>query len=523
MNMHKPNTVAAASICALLLLAACGGSSSTAGTGAGSGTAKSEGGGVLKSGSGQAINVEAHNRWKDGVNAFKAAEKQGWNDARCDSVAEKFESAAEAQNKFAEALYMAGVAHSKCGRKEKAAALYQKALRQNGKFCKARVAVALDRMTTGGGEQGALSDFQAAVRDDPQCTEGYVNVAIIQRKRGETKEALNNLRRALAIDAQYLPAFNEMALLYVQDAKDNAKMLDLAEVVCSQAQKINARYPAIYNTWGLIDLRRGEIIGAAAKFQKAFELDPKMFEAYMNFAQITIGFRGYEDARSAFTKALELQPKSFDATVGLGVAYRGLEQPAKAEEYYEKAKQMNGNRPEPFYNLGVLYQDFKEGTADQMKKARSYYEQFLSRAGSEQRYSGAVEEVKRRCKTVKGQRRPNDKCISGRFQNIEDYLQALKDMDEMERLNKESAKQQAELEAQQKAEEEALKKQQAAEPPPAAEPAPAPEGAAPAGDKKAPAGKDGGGGKAAPKEDGAKPESAKPEGGKPEGGKGKKK
>ena len=536
MNTHKPNTAllcgtpwTATRMLCLLLLAACGGGTgSGSGSGSGSGTAKTEGGGVLKSGSGQPINVEAHNRWKDGVTAFKAAEKQGWNDARCDSVAEKFESAADAQNKFAEALYMAGVAHGKCGRKDKALALYQKALRQNSKFCKARVAVALDRMTGGGGEQAAMSDFQGAVRDDPQCTEGYVNVAIIQRKRGDTKEALNNLRRALAIDAQYLPAFNEMALLYVQDAKDNTKMLDLAEVVCSQAQKIDARYPAVYNTWGLIDLRRGEIIGAAAKFQKAFELDPKMFEAYMNFAQITIGFRGYEDARNAFSKALELQPKSFDATVGLGVAYRGLEQNEKAEEYYEKAKQMNGNRPEPFYNLGVLYQDFKDGNADQMKKARSFYEQFLSRAGTDERYAGAVDEVKRRCKTVKGQRRPNDKCISGRFQNIEDYLQALKDMDEMERLNKESAKQQAELEAQQKVEEEALKKQQEAEAAAAAaaEKSKPAQAAPPEGDKKAPAGKPEGG--KAPKEDGAKPEGGKSEGGKPEEakpaeGKGKKK
>ena len=72
------------------------------------------------------------------------------------------------------------------------------------------------------------------------------------------------------------------------------------------------------------------------------------------------------------------------------------------------------------------------------KKARAFYEQFLARAGSEDRYKGAVDDVKRRCKTVKGQRRPNDKCISGRFQNIEDYLQALKDMEEMERLQKDA-------------------------------------------------------------------------------------
>lgn len=518
MYLRKPRLTATASCLGsvVLLLAGCGGGSSGGGA-SNTAPAKTAGGGVIKTAGGTALNVEAHNRWKEGVAAFKDAEKQGWNEARCEAVADKFDDAADAQNKFAEAHYMAGLAHSKCGQKNDALAAYQKALRQNPKFCKARVAIAVDRLE--GGATGALSDFQAAVRDDPQCTEGYVNMAIMQRRSGETKEALNNLRRAMAIDAQYLPAFNEMALLYVQDAKDNVKMLDLAEVVCSQAQKINPRFAAIYNTWGLIDLRRGEIISAAAKFQKAFELDSKMFEAYMNFAQITIGFRGYEDARNAFSKALELNPKSFDAIVGLGVAYRGLEQNDKAEEYYQKAMGMNGQRPEPYYNLGVLYQDFKNGTLDQMKKARSYYEQFLTRAGTNEHYAGAIDDIKRRCKTVKGQRRRNDKCISGRFQNIEDYLQALKDMEEMEKLQKESEKQQAELEAQQKA--EAARQAQQQPPPAAAAPA---EGQKPAdgkGDAK-PADK---GGEAKPAADGkpgdAKPADGKAGGGKPAEGKGK--
>ena len=472
-------------MCPLLCaLAACGGGTGPS-SAEGAKAATSAGGRVIKTASGQTVNVEAHNRWKEGVAAFKAAEKQGWNDQRCDAVSEKFEAAANAQAKFAEAQYMAGLAQSKCDRASKALAFYQKAIRQNPKFCKARVAIAVDRLEKG--NMGAFADFQAAVRDDPQCTEGYVNMAIIQRRKGDTKEALNNLRRAMAIDAQYLPAFNEMALLYVQDAKGNKKMLDLAEVVCSQAQKIDANFAAIYNTWGLIDLRRGEIISAAAKFQKAFELDPKMFEAYMNFAQITIGFRGYDDARVAFTKALELEPKSFDAMVGLGVAYRGLEQNDKAEEYYKKAMSLNGQRPEPYYNLGVLYQDFKDGTADQMKQARSYYEQFLGRAGGDERYAEKVDDIKRRCKTVKGKRRKYDKCISGRFQNIEDYLQALKDMKELEKLQKESERQQAEMEAQQKADEarqaQEAQQQQQQQPAKPAEGAAAPDEGAPAGDK----------------------------------------
>lgn len=438
-----------------LSLAACGGG---AASGAGSGVATGAGGTAIKTAGGRTVNVQAHNHWLAGVKAFKAAQKSGWSDAKCDAVAEHFEDAAGSQEKFAEAHYMAGVAHLKCKRKQKAMGYFAKALRQNSKFCKARVMQGLDRLEAGS-DAAAEREFSQAVRDDPQCTEGYVNLAILQRQRpGGNKEALANLRRALAIDAQYLPAFNEMALLYVSEAHDNMKMLDLAEVVCSQAQKIDANYAPVYNTWGLIDLRRNEIIDAAAKFQKAFQLDPEMFEAYMNFAQITIGFRGYEDARVAFEKALKQDPKNFDAIVGLGVAYRGLGQTKKAEELYNQARSMSGNRPEPYYNLGVLYQDFLDGTEADMKKARSYYEQFLTRAGGDKRYEAAVDDIKRRCKyDKKGKRRKSSKCLAGRFQNIEMYLDAMKEMAEMEKLQADAAKQQAELEkmeAQQRAEDE---------------------------------------------------------------------
>ena len=46
--------------------------------------------------------------------------------------------------------------------------------------------------------------------------------------------------------------FNQMALLYLDQAADNPQLLDLAVVVCRQAQQINRDYAPIYNTWGLI-------------------------------------------------------------------------------------------------------------------------------------------------------------------------------------------------------------------------------------------------------------------------------
>src|SRR2546429_118254 len=117
----------------------CGGSASASlSTSGGGTTAKSETGKEIKTQGGQAVNLAAHNKWKEGVAAFKAADKQGWNDQRCEDVAGRFEAAASAQKKFAEALYMAGASHLKCGHKQKALTFFQQAIRQNPKFCKAR-------------------------------------------------------------------------------------------------------------------------------------------------------------------------------------------------------------------------------------------------------------------------------------------------------------------------------------------------------------------------------------------------
>ena len=453
------------------LLSACGGSASGSG---GFGSGSSSGGGptatadgrVIKTAGGQSLNVRAHSQWSEGLKLFKSYEPKNWTDAHCDEVGSKFESAASTQAKFAEALYMAGLSQDRCGRKDKANNFYDQALRANPRFCKARVAIALIHLA-GGQAESAMREFAQSVQDDPQCTEGYVNLAILQRKRGieGNKEALSNLRRSLAIDAQYLPSFNEMALLYLSEAADNEKKLDLAEVVCSQAQKINPNYAPIYNTWGLIDLRRGKIIDAAAKFQKASELDDKIFEAHMNFARITIGFRGYQDAKAAYEHALSLQPSNFEAQLGLGVALRGLQENAKAQEAYEKASKLNPNRPEPYYNLGVLYQDFMNGTADEMKRARGYYEEFLQRAGGDRRYSATIEEIQRKCKQEGKRKQGKNACVAGRMQNIQIYLDTMKQMAEMEKLQKEQERQAAELEA--------AEKKKAAEQP-AAPPAEAP-------------------------------------------------
>lgn len=387
--------------------------------------ARTAGGEAITTADGSAVSKRAHGKWEDALAEFEANEKSGWTAAKCSSSEKSFERAAEAQGgAFAEARYMAGLALSRCG-DDGAYAHFEEALEIDDKLCKARVALGLRDLKQGRMRE-AKSAFEQSIKDDPQCTSGYTNLAIVQRAEGNSDEALKNLRRALAIESDYLAAFNQMALLhYDRGRQGKPAELDLAEVVCRQAQMLDADYAPIYNTWGLIKVYKGDVIMALRYFERAITLDPDLFEAQMNFGEVTISFRGYEDARKAFARAVELQPESYDAIIGLGTALRGLGQFSEAQAQYERAKEIDGRRPEAYFNLGILYQDYMSGSVGDLKQAKSYFSEFLKRANNEPEFRSSVQDVNNRCADGAGKKRGAPKCRPGRLQNIDISIEAM--------------------------------------------------------------------------------------------------
>jgi hypothetical protein len=135
------------------------------------------------------------------------------------------------------------------------------------------------------------------------------------------ERAKKNLQRALAIDDGYQPAFNQLALYYLEMAKTKAgrggrrkaavfvktkkadqQMLELAALVCSQAIRKNPKYAAIHNTAGLIraSFRTSTARCASSRPRRA---RPTFFEAQMNYAAINLSFRGFKAAEDAYRAA----------------------------------------------------------------------------------------------------------------------------------------------------------------------------------------------------------------------------
>ena len=227
-----------------------------------------------------------------------------------------------------------------------------------------------------------------------------------------------------------MPALNQLALYYFQQAKKRSgeaksshrgrhmstnaalgkradvQQLELASLVCSQAVRKNPSYAPIHNTAGLIQNELGQVNGAVGEFGTASKLDPKFFEAQMNYAAVNLSFRGFEQAQGAYKKLgardaperLRRAPRSraraarSDRRLELRRAGR-----AAVQSELDTCKKLDPNRPDVFYNEGILTQEYKaksggdkDKTIASLTQAKTIFQTFVDKAQGKDEYNGAV-------------------------------------------------------------------------------------------------------------------------------------
>lgn len=462
--------------------------------------------------------------FEQGLDAFiEHDKKQDWAEGTCKAVAETFLKAADEQKDetnqvFAEAVYNAGLAYQRCGNDGDARKQFDAAVAADPKFHRARAQIILYNYAKSKDIDGTIRDLDQIIRDAKfQNVDALVSLAALQMERGseqsdqdgknDLERARKNLQRALAIDDGYMPAFNQLAIYYLEQAKAKAEAaqggagrtgkkrrslsiasskkadvshqeLDLAALVASQGVRKNANYAPLHNTAGLIQVELKDFNGAVKSFGRARALDPKFFEAHMNYAAVNLSFRGFQEAEKAYRDALKLQPNEYEAHLGLALALRGQvndanfdKMVAEAQKHLDKAKQLEPNRAETYYNEAILTQEFRaKGSQDKaiptLEQASKQYREFIAKAGGDPVFADAVKRSEERSKD-----------IDDTIKFIREGEQAKKDAEEAERIAKQQAAEQAKLDAE-KAKADAAAGNKPADP--------AAGGAAKPGDKPAP-------------------------------------
>jgi tetratricopeptide (TPR) repeat protein len=365
---------------------------------------------------------------------FAEIDRNGeWTPARCHSVADSFRELSDGhrqQNRVGlpAASYNAGLAYERCGIDDLAEQSFRAAL-VAPTLDRARVRLALRRAVASQADAELVPELERAVaRSSYQNVEALVALAAAQMERDDRRpnadgpndvaRAKKNLQRALAVDDRYLPAYNRLALYYLEvagrEASANARSrpsagkLDLARLVVTQGLRRNDRYPPFHNTAGLVAVALGKTNEAVKSFARARELDPRFFEAHFNHGAVLLSFRAFEEAEAAFRAARALDPRDYDAVLGLALALRGqvsghqmrprLEE---AQRLLTEARALAPARPETDFNEARLVEHF-EGSSEraarraELEKAIALYSTFIDKADGSPDYADAVTRARER-------------------------------------------------------------------------------------------------------------------------------
>ncbi len=445
---------------------------------------------------GNVVNKEAADKYAQGLAELERHDKAGdWSEATCASVAQTFLDSADKQDKFfAPAIYNAGVAYHRCGNVAEARKYYTQVLEKDQKAHRARVQLArLDLAASNDAAiDKAMAEFERAVADSEfQNVEALVEIARLQMKRNSNaadKEGANdferakkNLQRALAVDDGYMPAFNQLAIYYLERAKQNvgkkrttfargadqqkvdSQALDLSLLVASQAVRKNPGYAPIHNTAGLVSVEAGDLNRAVQSFGTARKADPAFFEAHMNYAAVNMMFRGFQQAEEAYRAAIKLRPTDYDAHLGLALSLRGQidnapdgdKKLAEAEQLIEKAKTLDAGRPEAFFNHAILTQEYKAKAGKDANAALEasikLFDEFAKKAQGKAEFAEAVEDVTavptKADKDCLGAKAKKDKgCKRGRIFDIKEIIEFNKQSAAEQKKMEEEAKNRAAME-----------------------------------------------------------------------------
>jgi tetratricopeptide (TPR) repeat protein len=195
----------------------------------------------------------------------------------------------------------------------------------------------------------------------------------------------------------------------------------------------------------LVQVELRDYNGAVKSFGRARKLDPNFFEAHMNYAAVSLSFRGFAEAEKAYRDALRLAPKDYEAHLGLALALRGQINDtnydtylAEARKHLNECKQIEADRAEAYYNEAILTQEYEAKGGDSsksvpaLKQAVVKYREFIGKAKGQPAYAEAVKRSGERAKD-----------IEDTIKFIEEGEQLQKEQEEIDRKAKEAEQKQA--------------------------------------------------------------------------------
>ncbi|HUJ59429.1 MAG TPA: tetratricopeptide repeat protein [Kofleriaceae bacterium] len=370
-------------LCAIALVAACGGASGTRHVaGDGSHTAKAQR---------DRVKPAAQKEFEAAMRALRLGGPEADETAKA-----RLQAALKIDGSIWEGWYDLGVIAWRDGDDDEAIADYDKALAID----KDHVSVLLARAEANrraGNKKEARADYQAALKgmdeDDPNRRDTAARVASLLRDDGDFDDAVEVLRDVVRTSGSNAKIYTELGQIYLAQ-----KRLELAQLVLAKALELDAKDPAIYNALALLALKQGKAQEAFDRFDQAASLDANFIDARFNKASVLLDAGDYARAKAELAAIVEKRPDDYQAQVALGVAHRGLKELPEAKKVWERvvkeAPKHSNARADAMWNLVILKLDFMDDAAGGKADLERYLQE--APAGHAKR-----QDAENKCKEVK--------------------------------------------------------------------------------------------------------------------------
>ena len=118
---------------------------------------------------------------------------------------------------------------------------------------------------------GAMADYNEAIRLDPNYSAGYDNRGNVKRQKGDLNGAIADINQAIRLNPK-----NAIAYFNRARVKEKHGDLDGAIADFNQAISLKPNYSSAYRDRGEVKRKKGDINGANADFSQALKLGAKL-------------------------------------------------------------------------------------------------------------------------------------------------------------------------------------------------------------------------------------------------------
>jgi tetratricopeptide (TPR) repeat protein len=217
-----------------------------------------------------------------------------------------------------------------------------------------------------GDKQGAIDDYNLAIKINPNDALAYYNRGNVRDELGDKPGAIDDYNLAIKINPNYAEAYNNRGNVR-NELGDKQGAIDDYNL----AIKINPNLAEAYNNRGNVRYDLGDKPGAIDDYNLAIKINPNYAEAYNNRGNVRYDLGDKQGAIDDYTLAIKINPNDAQAYYNRGNVRYDLGDKPGAIDDYNLAIKINPNLAQAYYNRGIVRYDLgdKQGAIDDFNLA----------------------------------------------------------------------------------------------------------------------------------------------------------